>query len=76
MKTLKQKHEEYIARVKANGGKTLTFTAPCCGKPVEDRTAGKDETWDTLATCPHCETVYWKVATENEITATITDKAA
>ncbi|WP_153117405.1 hypothetical protein [Rhodocyclus tenuis] len=76
MKTLKQQHEEYLARVKAKGAKTLTFVTPCCGKTVEDMAAHAGETWDTLATCPHCETIYWKVATDSEIVATIPDKAA
>lgn len=76
MKTLKQKHAEYIAKVKATGGKTLKYVTPCCGKGVEDPAAGKGETWDTLATCPHCEALYWKVTTSRKIVASIPAKAA
>lgn len=60
MKTLKQKHEDFIAKFKANGGKTLTFVAPCCGQQIEDRAGNDGETWDTLATCPHCGVLYTK----------------
>lgn len=71
MQTLKQKHEEYIAKVKANGGKTLTFKAPCCGKEIEDRAGVEGETWDTLASCPHCGALYVKITTATEITGSI-----
>lgn len=71
MQTLKQKHEAYIAKIKAGRGKTLTFKAPCCGAEIEDRAALKGETWDTLTTCPHCGELFMKVATSTKITGTI-----
>lgn len=76
MKPLKQKHEEFIAKIKANGGNTLTFVAPCCSQEIEDRAGNKGETWDTLATCPHCGTLYMKVTTEHEIVGSIPADAA
>lgn len=76
MKTLKQKHEEFIAKIKANGCKTLTFVAPCCGKAIEDRAGNDGETWDTLATCPHCGVLYMKVTTEHKIVGSIPAEAA
>lgn len=74
MKTLKQRHEEYIARLKAKGRKTLTFVAPCCGETIEDIAAGEGETWDTLSTCPHCGALYMKVTTSAEIVGMIPDE--
>lgn len=68
MKTLKQKHEEYISSVKASGAKTLTYPAPCCGGQIEDRAANTGETWDSLRTCPHCGELFMKVSTDVEIT--------
>lgn len=69
--TLLEQHNAFIARVKGNGGSTLTFTAPCCGKEIEDRVGVEGETWDTLATCPHCKTLYMKVTTATEIVGSI-----
>lgn len=69
--TLKQKHDEFIAKVKAAGKKTLIYTAPCCGKSIEDPAAPKGDWWDTLATCPHCNEIYMKVSTSTSITATL-----
>ncbi|MBX9868181.1 MAG: hypothetical protein K2X63_00140 [Burkholderiaceae bacterium] len=72
-KTLKQQHEAFIARIKATGAKTLTYTAPCCGKSIEDRAAPKGDVWDTLAMCPHCGEKYMKVSTSTVITATLVE---
>lgn len=74
-KSLKQKHEEFIARVKANGGKTVQYAAPCCGGMVEDRLAPEGETWDTLTTCPHCEKTFFKVTTSSKVTGELVDGA-
>lgn len=65
--TLLQKHEEYIARVRAKGAKILSYDCPNpeCGKAVEvivpeNKRAG---TWDTSCTCPHCGDLQFKIAT-------------
>lgn len=71
--TLKQKHDEFIAKVKATGAKTLIYTAPCCGKSIEDRAAPKGDKWDTLSTCPYCNEIYMKVSTSTVITATLVE---
>lgn len=71
METLAQKHEEYLARVKANGGRTLTFIASCCGKTIEDVAAPRGQTFDSMFLCPHCNALLWKVATDSEIKAYI-----
>jgi len=56
---LQQKHDEYVAKVKARGGKTLKYLVPCCGKEVEDPAVLEGETWDPIAVCPHCRALYW-----------------
>lgn len=71
MSTLKQKHEAFITKIKADGGKTLEFKAPCCGAEIEDRAAPKGETWDTLTTCPHCGELFIKVTTSIKIAGAI-----
>ena len=76
MKTLKQKHEEYIAKVKADGGKTLTFKAPCCGQEIEDLAGREGQTWDTLTSCPHCGAMFMKITTATEIVGSIPDTLA
>jgi hypothetical protein len=67
--SLLQEHRQYIAACKVRGEKTLTYIPPCCGQSIEDRAANEGETWDTLATCPHCEGLFFKVATAKQIVA-------
>lgn len=65
--TLKQKHDEFIAKVKAKGGKTLVYRTPCCNNEVEDRVPPSGEMWDSMVTCPHCDAHYFKTATTKKI---------
>lgn len=74
--TLKQKHDEYIATVKARGAKTLNYRTPCCNKEVEDRVPSDNDMWDTITTCPHCETHHFKTATATEIVGKLVPKWA
>lgn len=65
--TLKQKHDEFIAKAKESGAKTLTYRTPCCNKEVEDRVPPKGDVWDTMTVCPHCEKHFFKTATASKI---------
>lgn len=67
MSSLKEKHEAYIAKVRAGGSKTAFYSTPCCRKELEDRLGEKGRVWDTLAVCPYCGTVYLKVITATRI---------
>ena len=67
--TLKQKHDDYNAKLKARGVKMLAYTVPCCNGQMEGRAAGAGEKWDSLATCPHCGELYMQITTANEIQA-------
>lgn len=68
-------HSAYIARVKSTGAKTSIFKVPCCGKDLEDRVPPKGETWDTLMACPHCSSLFFKVAKYNKIVGHALDVA-
>lgn len=58
---LRRRHEEWLAKCAARGDRLLTYTAPCCGRPLRDRAAPEGQTWDTMATCPHCGEHYLKI---------------
>jgi len=58
---LKQAHEAWMARIKARGEPTFTYTVACCGTHIEGRLTGSpNEKWDTTATCYGCGAVYVK----------------
>lgn len=59
--TLLEKVEKYNLGLKARGIPMTSFDCPRCGGEIETQTAPPGETWDTLATCPHCERLYFKI---------------
>lgn len=71
MTILLSAHRAYIAKIKAKGGRTLTFTTPCCAQKLEDSAPNDVGTWSTLAQCPLCESLFFKVTTHDQITALI-----
>lgn len=76
MATLKQKHDEFIARLKAQGTKILEFKCPACGKKIETQAAPKGDTWDSLSNCPHCEALYMKIVTNKKAVGQIPQRPA
>lgn len=70
---LKKDHDEYIARLKADGTQLLVYRVPCCNGELESRAAPTGAKWDTLATCPHCGTLYMKITTSWEVRALTVD---
>lgn len=72
--TLKQQHDAYNAKLRANGITLLSYRVPCCKATLESRAANPGETWDTLATCPECGALYIKISTDNEVKALIPDE--
>ena len=66
---LRAKHNAYMFQWKASGRRTLAYTAPCCGATIETTAPPKGETWDSLATCPHCGELHFKVVTFDRATA-------
>ncbi|HBO1323884.1 TPA: hypothetical protein ACPWHI_002318 [Pseudomonas aeruginosa] len=63
MKTLFQKYTEYTNRLKAQGVQFLAFDCPRCGFEIETERPPQGELWDTLSSCPHCEALFFEVAT-------------
>lgn len=65
-KTLKEKHAEFISRVKAYGGNVLSLTCPLCKVAHEVPGPMPGEVWDTITTCPECEGHFIKICTHTE----------
>lgn len=58
--TLKERHEDYIARLRARGDEITNYECPDCGGVIDTMAAPEGESWDTLSTCPHCEGLHMK----------------
>ncbi|MDX5979560.1 hypothetical protein [Vreelandella alkaliphila] len=63
MTDLKQRYTEYNNRLRADGHKLLAFPCPACDQAIETQAAPAGDEWDTLANCPHCEAMYFKIVT-------------
>lgn len=66
--TLRRRHDEYIARLKAAGNKVITVDLPC-GHQTETPAAPEGEVWDTLSTCQHCGALYMKITSGDRVDA-------
>lgn len=67
--SLQHRHGEYIARVKASGGRILKYRPPC-GCPHIETEAPKDrQIWDSLSTCVWCGDLHMKVVLFDRATA-------
>lgn len=75
MTTLKQKHDAFIARYKAQGGQVLALDCPACAEKIETPAAPKGENWDSLANCPHCHALYMKLVTHEAAEGRIPQRA-
>ena len=64
VENLKQEHAEFIARCKQQGARVLTFDCPACEKQIETPAAPKDDSWNSMAICPHCHELYMKLVTD------------
>lgn len=64
---LRQRVDEYMARLKVMGVQTLAYSAPCCGNQLETRAAPVGDKWDTLATCHHCGGLYMKITHHDHV---------
>lgn len=51
---------DYMAKAKAAGSHFLTYKLPCgCGDIETLAPRFKGHVWDSLATCPHCDSLYY-----------------
>lgn len=66
---LKQRQDDYNARLRAKGVTMLAYKVPCCGATLESRAADAGARWSTLATCTECNGMYTKISTSEEIKA-------
>jgi hypothetical protein len=62
---LRKAHAIYIAKVKAAKKRVLAFTAPCCGGQIETPAAPPGARWDSLASCPHCGSLFMHITTHS-----------
>lgn len=60
---LRRDTDAHMQRLKVSGVRILKFAAPCCGESIETRAGQPGRTWDTLATCQHCGSLYLKFTT-------------
>lgn len=66
--TLLDRHKMFIERARAKGATIATYRTPCCAMDTEDRLPCKEQgQWDSLTQCPHCRTMFVKIATHEGI---------
>ena len=70
MSNLKQQHDEYIARHKANGGLVHKYSCPACGGLIDTPVPPKGDVWDSAVKCPHCEALHFMVASHEKASST------
>lgn len=58
--TLKEKYIRWVNGLKAKKVVLVTFPCPHCGVGIETLPAPHHEVWDSLASCPFCESVFVK----------------
>lgn len=61
MKRLKEAHKKFIAQYKNNGHKVTKLSCPHCSEEIETPEGPKNEVWDSIASCPNCERLYFKI---------------
>lgn len=60
-------HQDYIARVKTDGGGVESARMPCCGKELEFHVPSDGSTWDSYMICPQCEALVYKIVSARTI---------
>lgn len=64
-------HRKYVVQAKAKGTKFITVNCPTCNKGIETRRGIDNTVWDSLATCPYCESIYLKITDGGKVTAEV-----
>ena len=67
--SLQHRHADYIAKVKAAGGRTLKYKPPCGCPHIETHAPKYDLFWDSLCVCIHCGDLHMVVAYGTRISA-------
>lgn len=66
-KLLKQDYQAFISRCKANGSSLLSFKCPQCSSDIKTLAAPQGDEWNSITTCPFCNTVFMKVVTDADV---------
>lgn len=64
---LKDKYFQYIKRAEDKLSPLAIHTCPKCHEIIKTLAAPKGEVWDSLCTCPFCESVFIKRVTEAKV---------
>lgn len=60
-------YEKFIKRCRDHGVPLLSFNCPHCGGATETPAATDGGTWDTMASCPHCDGLYIKLVDRHSV---------
>ncbi len=60
--SLQHRHADYIAKVKASGGRILKYRPPCGCPHIETEVPRDNQIWDSMSTCLYCGDLHMKVA--------------
>lgn len=71
---MKQEYQEFIEKVRKDGGKLLPLSCPLCREIIETLAPPEGALWDTLATCPRCEGTFFKRVTTTQVEAISLDE--
>lgn len=64
---LKDKYFQYIKRAESRLAPLASFACPKCCEVIKTLAAPKGAKWDSLCTCPFCESVFIKRVTEAKV---------
>lgn len=58
---MKEAYEQWLERMRAADMKLATYECPSCTGSIEALAPPKDQIYDSLSDCPHCEKMHFKV---------------
>lgn len=65
--TLKEKYIRWVNGLKAKKVVLVTFPCPHCGGEIETLPASGREVWESLTSCPFCESVFMKLVSGKRV---------
>lgn len=66
MKTLKQRHEEWLDKWEQDGGIVHKFYCPHCEKLISCHAPSNNDVWDSICVCPECQNLYMRFTTKHK----------
>lgn len=58
---MKQYYEQWLEQMRTDGRKLAVYPCPSCTVSIETLAPPKDQIYDSLSVCPHCEKMHFKV---------------